>query len=129
MGGIKYADGGTLDLEKILARFQLMAGLRREDALPYTAILRDAADSLLDRVRPGVDIDDHMGRLCGAAAAAAYYTYCLLGTGGQVKVGDISVSDGEALGRAKAVKEQYLAEAACCLEPEQALWLAGGDEA
>lgn len=116
------------DYAKIFARFMLMAGLGREEALPFEPLLLDAAAWLEKKLKPDIDILEYEGQLCSAAAAKALASLRLMEREGQFKVGDVSVTAGDSGEQARAFLEECLADVACCLRSEPVLMCVGQEE-
>ena len=84
-----------MDLQEILERFALIAGLSAEEAQLWEPLLVDAQFEIESKLKYDVDQAAEARRLNVAAAALGYYKYTLYrlsGTGmGSFSAGDISV--------------------------------------
>ncbi len=102
-----------IDRGEILRCFCLLSGFSPEEGQEYASFIETAAADLEKRLRAGADDSDQ--RLCYAAAAAAYYRYCLMDAtrqgGSTFKAGDVSVSrqSGEAIESARALRDDGVA--------------------
>ena len=102
-----------LEREKILHMFADLAGLEIGEAAAEQTLCDMAAAGLECRMLPDVQPQDRE-KLCYAAAAGAFYRYCLVQAsreGGTVKIGDVSVSPPgrDAVLLAKSVYDEALA--------------------
>lgn len=102
-----------LKMELVLERFALFAGVDAAEAARWQVLCQSAADELMGRLLPGADPED--GRLASAAAAVAYYRYCLLNAGRGVhslKVGDVQLAEGDGgVAQATRLQEAFLGAA------------------
>ena len=99
-----------MDLEMILQKFAVFSGLTGDALQACLPYCRDAMQELLARKRAELTATEPLG---SAAAALAYYRWCLVQMSGsaQPRIGAALVT-GETLAAAKALCEQYLAAAA-----------------
>lgn len=112
-----------LDNYRILSIFSLFTDLEEQQALAWQRLCENAAAALCCRIKAGVDVSAHMERLCTAAAAMAYGDYLMLNgasaSGGEVRVGDISVKNGSGNGSggdATEIRAYFLEQVADLLE-------------
>ena len=113
--------------EQVREQFALFAGLTPEESGRWEVLCRAALGDTLARLRPGTDLEDaeNARRLAGAAAASAYYRYCLLRTGEELhslKLGEITLTAPEESGRLERsirLREEYNQAAAGLLQPER----------
>lgn len=84
-----------MELEEIVQRFSLLAGLTPEQAAPWHLLCNDALLRIQSQCRETTEAAEQSGLLCAAASALAFYWY-MLGqdagcsdsfTAGEVKLG------------------------------------------
>ena len=113
-----------LDIEYIFTWFKKLTRLDEPEAKPWLPLCESAARVLLSRLRPDVDLEAEMDRLCMAAASIAYNTYLTYTgnghSGDSIRVGDISLKSMSAsTARAMARDDDgFLAHIADLLIPE-----------
>lgn len=100
-----------MDLEMILQKFAVFSGLTGDALQACLPYCRDAMQELLARKRAELTATEPLG---SAAAALAYYRWCLAQMSGsaQPRIGAAALVTGETLAASKALCEQYLAAAA-----------------
>lgn len=82
-----------MEMEEILARFQILAGLTGEEAQAWRTLCEEAAAELTGELREGADAQDQ--RLTSACAALAFYRYALTaaaGVGESFSAGEVKVA-------------------------------------
>ena len=109
-----------LELSHAIQAFGQLAGLDEQEGEQWRALCQSGLDTLKEMLRPGADTPENCHRLTMAAAAIAYYRYCLIVSGQEVhtlKAGDLQVSTdpGRSLEQAAALREEFLRGAQDCL--------------
>ena len=122
-----------LDKDRIFAHFRTMSGLDEAGAVPYRSLCDSAAQYVFNRLRPDVQLDRNMDRLCVAGAALAYGDWLELGgalsAGQELRVGDITLREnsGSAPARGALMREHFLAGVADLLTTRFVLAGIGGE--
>ena len=83
-----------MNIDEIMERFAVLAGLTAEDAAPWRTLCEDALVRIQSQCREDVDPAEQSGVLCAAVSALAFYQYVLCGgvtddvdfTAGDVKI-------------------------------------------
>ena len=107
----------ALTYDLVRERFKLFAGMDTGEAEQWEPLCRAAMEETLARLRPGTDpeLPENSVRLASAAAASAYYRYCLLRTGEELhslKLGEITLTAPDSpvqLDRGIRLREEYWA--------------------
>ena len=115
-----------LDIEYIFTWFQKLTRLNEPEATPWLPLCESAARVLLSRLRPDVDLEAEMDRLCMAAASIAHSTFLShtahaenAFSGDSIRVGDITLKSTAGTARAMARDENgFLAHIADLLAPK-----------
>lgn len=66
-----------MNLQEILERFAIIAGLSLEETAPWTLLCEDACGEIRRNLKTGINEPDNARRLNVAAAALAFYRYVL----------------------------------------------------
>lgn len=86
-----------LDIQEVLERFSIIAGLNIDQAVPWTALCSESIEEIGMHVKEGVDALKNSRRLGAAAAALTFYRYIMYkACGGGLEsftAGDISVKN------------------------------------
>lgn len=96
-----------MNIDEIMERFAVLAGLTAEDAAPWRMLCEDALVRIQSQCREDVDPAEQSSALCAAVSALAFYQYVLCGgvtdavdfTAGDVKI----TRKGDAVDCAKAL--------------------------
>ena len=90
---------------QIMDNFIILTGLSPESALPYQPLCRASLEKVMARLGSWVDTQKNQDRISMAAAADAAYVYLLTqASGGNFRLGELSVED-ERLGEVESLKE------------------------
>ena len=84
-----------MDIDEIMKRFTVLAGLSEADAAPWQPLCEDALIRIQSQCREDVDTTEQSGLLCAAVSALAFYQYSLRNTVTETEdftVGDIRIS-------------------------------------
>ncbi len=86
-----------LDIQEVLERFSIIAGLNIDQAAPWTSLCSESIEQIRVYVKEGVDVSKNSRRLGAAAAALTFYRYIMYkASGGGLEsftAGDISVKN------------------------------------
>lgn len=113
-----------MQTQAILQQFMLLSGMDTQEAARWTSLCDAAGQVLLRMLQPDAPMEDI--RIALAAAAIAYYQYCLCGQGihaQSLKLGDLSVSSengGSSVQHAQALRDSFLENIAEYLLPQGA---------
>lgn len=66
-----------MDIDEIMKRFAVLAGLTEEDAAVWRPLCEDALIRIQSQCREDVDTAEQSGLLCAAVSALAFYQYTL----------------------------------------------------
>ena len=69
-----------MDIDEIMKRFTVLAGLTEEDAASWRPLCEDALVRIQSQCREDVDTAEQSGLLCAAVSALAFYQYSLRNT-------------------------------------------------
>ena len=116
-----------LNIERVFSLFCLFADLESGEAQRWRWVCENAANSLVRRLRKGVDLAFEMERLCIVAAALAYDSYVAMEPDGfsksdEIKVGDITIKNSDyaaAKSDSGLIGEHFLAGVYDLLEPPE----------
>ena len=84
-----------MDIDEIMKRFALLAGLTEEDAADWRPLCEDALVRIQSQCREDVDTAEQSGLLCAAVSALAFYQYSLRSTVAETEdftAGDIRIT-------------------------------------
>lgn len=81
-----------LDLQEILTRFALVAGLNLEEAAPWMTICNEAINELRSKLKDPTAEDSNSERLNAAAAALSFYKYTIYRSSG-LGMNNFSIKD------------------------------------
>ena len=110
-----------MQLEAVLERFAVLAGLTAEEASSWQILCEDALSQIRSKCRDEVDPAEHSGVLCSAAAALAFYRYDLgrdVADGEDFSAGDIKISGRQGLAAAKELWQSARQEIAHLLRDD-----------
>ena len=86
-----------LDIQDVLERFSIIAGLSMDQAAPWASLCSTSIEEIQSHVKEGVDVEKNSRRLGAVAAALTFYRYTMYRTSGggleSFKAGDISVKN------------------------------------
>ena len=86
-----------MDIQEVLERFSIIAGLSIDQAAPWTFLCSESIEQIRKHIKEGIDVSKHSRRLGAVAAALAFYRYIMYkGSGGGLEsftAGDISVKN------------------------------------
>ena len=98
-----------MDIDEIMKRFAVLAGLTEEDAATWRFLCEDALVRIRSQCREDADAAEQSGLLCAAVSALAFYQYSLRNsvTGTEdFTAGDIRISQkNDSCSSAKALWE------------------------
>ncbi|MEE0762282.1 MAG: hypothetical protein UIM27_04825 [Acutalibacteraceae bacterium] len=84
-----------MSLKNVTDRFLMLSGLGESDLKRWTPLCRDSLEYIESRLKNKDNSNENVCRISSAAAALAYYSYCLTtGTSGdpkRFKAGDIEI--------------------------------------
>ena len=69
-----------MDIDEIMKRFAVLAGLTETDAADWRPLCEDALVRIRSQCREDVDTAEQSGLLCAAVSALAFYQYSLRNT-------------------------------------------------
>ena len=69
-----------MNIDEIMKRFSVLAGLTEEDAVQWRPLCEDALVRIQSQCRDDVDTAEQSGLLCAAVSALAFYQYSLRNT-------------------------------------------------
>lgn len=103
-----------LEYKKVLDGFRQLAGIDEEGAAEHSLLIDLSIFEVQSMCGDNAELPENAERLCSAAAAFAYYKYCLLGSSheGGFKAGDLTVSvtdSSELIKAARALRDDALA--------------------
>ncbi len=105
-----------MNIDEIMERFAVLAGLTAEEARQWQPLCEDALVRIQSQCREDVDPAEQSGVLCAAVSALAFYQYALCGSvtdGGDFTAGDVKIARGtQAADCAKALWLEAKAAAA-----------------
>lgn len=108
-----------MNVQEVLSRFALLAGLTAEESAPWLPVCGEAVQEINGRVKTGVDTVSQSGRLCVLAAAFAFYRYTLYrGSGAGMEsfqAGDVTVSS-DWQKNVQTAREMWNETAACAAD-------------
>lgn len=90
-----------LSLENVIAQLAVYASLELSEAQRYSPLCQSAISSILNALKPNIDVAFHASRLENASAMIAYYRYILLQSAENchnIKIGEIQLSASSNLG-------------------------------
>jgi len=86
-----------LDIQEVLERFSIIAGLSIDQAAPWITICKESIEQIESKIKEGVDKQACSRRLSSAAAALSFYRYTMYkASGGGLEsftAGDISIKN------------------------------------
>ena len=98
-----------MDIDEIMKRFTVLAGLTEEDAASWRPLCEDALIRIQSQCREDADTAEQSGLLCAAVSALAFYQYALRNTVTEAEdfsAGDIRITQKSGgAGGAKALWE------------------------
>lgn len=123
-----------LDFDKVLAFFSLFSGLESSVLAQWHDYCHATVQGIQSRLRPTVDLDAEMDRLCLAAAALIYCDYCTFHTSSEmhdeVRVGDITLRNTSPHAGSQeiaAIRARFLADIAPLLLAGSPAFIAVGE--
>lgn len=87
-----------MDIDEIMERFSVLAGLTAEDAKPWRRLCEDALVRIQTQCREDVDTAEQSSVLCAAVSALAFYQYALctgVNENGDFTAGEVKISKGD----------------------------------